>query len=160
MGKKTMDIKTQCDALRGRKSKAGGGKKSKATQEYTPLISTKHVVNCTCNSHVWRQPLVGSFYDIILWFFLRHVSPCSQLIKENCQNESSGLITQRKTYTSSKNHARQTRSHKIMQEWYGQVCQLLDKKLYKRVCPWQSISRKALPNPLLIGRRRKQREKK
>ena len=33
-----MDIKTQRDASRGRKSKAGGGKKSKATQEYTPLL--------------------------------------------------------------------------------------------------------------------------
>ena len=32
-----MDIKMQRDASRGRKSKAGGGKKSKATQEYTPL---------------------------------------------------------------------------------------------------------------------------
>ena len=37
MGKKIMDIKTRRDASRGRKSKAGGGKKSKATQEYTPL---------------------------------------------------------------------------------------------------------------------------
>ena len=33
-----MDIKTRRDASRGRKSKAGVGKKSKATQEYTPLI--------------------------------------------------------------------------------------------------------------------------
>ena len=33
-----MDKKTRRDALRGRKSKAGGGKKSKATQEYTPLL--------------------------------------------------------------------------------------------------------------------------
>ena len=32
-----MDIKTQSDVSQGRKSKAGGGKKSKATQEYTPL---------------------------------------------------------------------------------------------------------------------------
>ena len=32
-----MDIKMRRDASRGRKSKAGGGKKSKATQEYTPL---------------------------------------------------------------------------------------------------------------------------
>ena len=38
MGKKIMDIKTGRDASRGRKSKAGGGKKSKATQEYTPLF--------------------------------------------------------------------------------------------------------------------------
>ena len=37
MGRKIMDIKTQRDASRGRKSKAGGGKKSKATQLYTPL---------------------------------------------------------------------------------------------------------------------------
>ena len=41
MGKKIIDIKTQRDASRGRKSKAGGGKKSKATQEYTPLKKTK-----------------------------------------------------------------------------------------------------------------------
>ena len=36
-----MDIKTQRDALRGRKSKAGG-KKSKATREYiyTPVETT------------------------------------------------------------------------------------------------------------------------
>ena len=33
-----MDINTRCDASRGRKSKAEGGKKSKATQEYTPLV--------------------------------------------------------------------------------------------------------------------------
>ena len=33
-----MDIKMRRDASRGRKSKAGGGKKSKATQEYTPLL--------------------------------------------------------------------------------------------------------------------------
>ena len=32
-----MDIKMRRDASRGRKSKAGGGKKSKATQLYTPL---------------------------------------------------------------------------------------------------------------------------
>ena len=38
MGKKMIDKKTQRDASRGRKSKAGGGKKSKATQLYTPLL--------------------------------------------------------------------------------------------------------------------------
>ena len=37
MGKKIMDKKTRRGPSRGRKSKAGGGKKSKATQEYTPL---------------------------------------------------------------------------------------------------------------------------
>ena len=37
MGKKTIDFKTRHVASRGRKSKAGGGKKSKATQLYTPL---------------------------------------------------------------------------------------------------------------------------
>ena len=38
MGKKIIDFKMQRVALRGRKSKAGGwGKKSKATQLYTPL---------------------------------------------------------------------------------------------------------------------------
>ena len=40
-----MDIKTQRDASRGRKSKAGGGKKSKATQEYTPLKTSKVNLN-------------------------------------------------------------------------------------------------------------------
>ena len=40
MGKITIDIKMQRDASRGRKSKAGGGK-SKATQEYTPLLECK-----------------------------------------------------------------------------------------------------------------------
>ena len=32
-----MDIEMLRDASWGRKSKAGGGKKSKSTQEYTPL---------------------------------------------------------------------------------------------------------------------------
>ena len=36
------------DALRGRKSKAGGGKKSKATREYTPLQI--HENNAVCVS--------------------------------------------------------------------------------------------------------------
>ena len=38
MGKKTIDFKTRHVASCGRKSKAGGGKKSKATQLYTPLL--------------------------------------------------------------------------------------------------------------------------
>ena len=42
MGKKIIDIKTRRNASRGRKSKAGGGKKSKATQEYTPLYLNSH----------------------------------------------------------------------------------------------------------------------
>ena len=42
-----MDIKMRRDASRGRKSKAGGGKKSKATQEYTPLPLREK-----CHDHV------------------------------------------------------------------------------------------------------------
>ena len=37
MGKKMRDKTTRRDASWGRKSKAGGGKKSKVTQLYTPL---------------------------------------------------------------------------------------------------------------------------
>ena len=37
---KIMDLKMRCDTSQGRKSKAGGGKKSKATQEYTPLLKS------------------------------------------------------------------------------------------------------------------------
>ena len=38
MGKKIIDFVTRRDGSRGRKSKAGGGIKSKAAQLYTPLI--------------------------------------------------------------------------------------------------------------------------
>ena len=38
-----MDINMRRDASRGRKSKAGGGEKSKATQEFTPLKKIKAV---------------------------------------------------------------------------------------------------------------------
>ena len=44
MGKKTIDLATQRDVSRGRKSKAGGGEESKATQMtqlYTPLLEIK-----------------------------------------------------------------------------------------------------------------------
>ena len=39
MGKKMIDKKMRRDASRGRKSKAGGGIKSKAAQLYTPLYT-------------------------------------------------------------------------------------------------------------------------
>ena len=50
-----MDIKTRRDASRGRKSKAGGGKKSKATQEYTPLLELS-----------WNKLFSNSFSNQIL----------------------------------------------------------------------------------------------
>ena len=42
MGKQMIDEITRRDASWGRKSKAGGGKKSKATQLYTPLHISIH----------------------------------------------------------------------------------------------------------------------
>ena len=55
MGKNIIDFVTQRDASRGRKSKAGGGIKSKAAQLYTPLkkvqiridgVFYKHLEQC------------------------------------------------------------------------------------------------------------------
>ena len=48
MGKKIIDFAMRRDASRGRKSKAGGGKKSKAVQLYTPLALLTDTLSYGC----------------------------------------------------------------------------------------------------------------
>ena len=73
MGKKNIDWKTQRDASRGRKSKAGGGIKSKAAQLYTPLIGTSvcpHFFIPSQDADTRRTNKNFRSGAKILWFFL------------------------------------------------------------------------------------------
>ena len=62
MGKKLIDFKMQRVASRGRKSKAGGGGKSKATQSYTPLLLGPICLMVNSRRPIYIEPDLFSFF--------------------------------------------------------------------------------------------------